>query len=201
MRLRISLLCTVIMASSGHAQTPATQPAFEVASIKPNHTDAGEHSSRVQPGGRLIAINMPVSSLIASAFGPAGQLLRRNQIEGGPDWMRVDGFDIDAKAPASAGFDAGATSPNDSRIQAMLRTLLEVRFKLATHMEHRAVPVYTLKLARTDGRLGSALHPLSLDCLTARTMAAAARQAGPSVWDSRQVCLVAVGVGGTSVTS
>jgi uncharacterized protein (TIGR03435 family) len=205
MRLRIRAVLvasSVVFAAVLFAQASAqTSLAFEVVSIKPNRSGAQEHSARVQPGGRFTAINMPVSSLIASAYGPNGLLLRRNQIEGGPDWIRVDGFDIDARAPAGADLDAGGT-PSDPGIQAMLRALLADRFKLAAHMEHRTVSTYALKVARADGRLGPSMHPVQIDdCAGTRTLAANARQGGPSVWDTRQVCVVAVGGGGTSLTS
>jgi uncharacterized protein (TIGR03435 family) len=49
-------------------------------------------------------------------------------------------------------------------MQLMLRTLLVERFKLAVHHETRELPVYALVFARSDGKLGSQLHPASVDC-------------------------------------
>ena len=46
----------------------------------------------------------------------------------------------------------------------MLRTLLEQRFHLLVHTEMREVPIYTLRLARTDGNLGPRLTRSTLDC-------------------------------------
>jgi hypothetical protein len=39
----------------------------------------------------------------------------------------------------------------------MMRSLLAERFKLSTHIETHAGPVYELRLARADGRLGPQL--------------------------------------------
>jgi uncharacterized protein (TIGR03435 family) len=46
----------------------------------------------------------------------------------------------------------------------MLQAMLADRFKLVTHTEQRRVPIYTLVLARSDGRLGPDLKPSSTDC-------------------------------------
>ena len=46
----------------------------------------------------------------------------------------------------------------------MIRRLLTDRFKLKTHVEARPVDVYSLVLARSDGRLGPRLRPASAEC-------------------------------------
>lgn len=47
---------------------------------------------------------------------------------------------------------------------AMIRAMLEDRFKLTTHRETRELPVYNLVVARSDGRLGPNLKKSALDC-------------------------------------
>jgi hypothetical protein len=49
------------------AQAPAdaaSKSSFEVASVKPNKSGAGNSSTGIRPGGRYIASNMPVRMLI-----------------------------------------------------------------------------------------------------------------------------------------
>jgi uncharacterized protein (TIGR03435 family) len=46
----------------------------------------------------------------------------------------------------------------------MLRSLLADRFKLKVHDETRQMPIYALVKARSDGALGPALKPSSIDC-------------------------------------
>jgi uncharacterized protein (TIGR03435 family) len=46
----------------------------------------------------------------------------------------------------------------------MIRQLLTDRFRVKTHIEPRLVDVYSLVLARGDGRLGPRLRPASAEC-------------------------------------
>jgi uncharacterized protein (TIGR03435 family) len=57
-------------------------------------------------------------------------------------------------------------------MQLMLRALLAERFKLIVRREQKEQPMYSLVVARSDGRLGSAMRPSTVDC-TAETDRAA----------------------------
>jgi uncharacterized protein (TIGR03435 family) len=46
---------------------------------------------------------------------------------------------------------------------AMIRALLADRFKLVAHTERREAPLYALRLARPDGRLGPGLTAAAVD--------------------------------------
>jgi len=46
----------------------------------------------------------------------------------------------------------------------MVRALLRDRFSLVMHQEQREMPLYTLVLARADGRLGPQLKKNDDDC-------------------------------------
>lgn len=132
-----------IVAAATPAAAPATGaatpvvgragPRFEVASIRPS----GELSQQSK-GGLTITERQARFSLlslndyIGIAFG-----LRLHQIAG-PDWL------------ASTRFEIAATIPENQppgQVQAMLRTLLEERFKLRTHREDREFAVYALEVA------------------------------------------------------
>jgi uncharacterized protein (TIGR03435 family) len=143
------------------AQTPAS-PAFEVASVKPSAPSATVGGSfGFQPGGAFRAVNWPVSMLIAVAFGTDRPLLV-SQISGGPSWIGSDRFDIAATAGSALPSDVPSLS---KYVPAMLRALLEDRFKLKTHTETRQQQIYALVKARTDGRLGPGLRESTVDCL------------------------------------
>lgn len=135
----------------------AQEPAFEIASIRPN-LSGGVSNIRPMPNGRLTATNASVRSLILRAYG-----LHDSQVIGGPDWIDAERFDIDARveAPPSGGPEA---------LIPMLRALLAERFTLRTHTEARELPAYVLVLAREDGRLGSGIRPTQADCSTAPTV-------------------------------
>ena len=73
------------------AQTPGKLPEFEVASIKPNKTN--ERMYYGMRNASLTVRNMTVMGLIQIAYGK-----RDFQISGGPAWIGLECFDIEAKA-------------------------------------------------------------------------------------------------------
>ncbi len=157
--LRFSLFVVPLLVSAVTAQvvkSDGPKPQFEVATVRPNNSGEANSSIRIQPGGRLTATNQTLRNLIRNAFN-----LQPDQMVGGPDWMDSDRYDIVAKI-ADADLDAKgmATSP-----QFMLRaqSLLEERFKMATHWETREMPVYALVVA-TQGKLGPKLNVHAGDC-------------------------------------
>ena len=140
---------------------PTSGPlSFEVASVKPN--TSGDRAIRLsmQPGGRVVASNVPLRELVRMAYG-----LQDFQIVGTPDWAESERFDINAKAEAGApAFGAMVPGGPPSSMQLMMQSLLADRFTLRTHSETREQPVYHLVVARSDGRLGPKLRPSSVDC-------------------------------------
>jgi uncharacterized protein (TIGR03435 family) len=148
-----------------HAQSsPApAAPAFEVASVKSNKSGDQRTMIQMPPGGRYTATNIPLRLLLRQAYE-----VQEFQIVGGPNWLASDRFDIIAKAPD------GTTGPEQMRL--MLRALLADRFKLVAHTETREMPIYSLVLAREDGKLGPKLSAAKVDC-DARF--SAARRGGP----------------------
>jgi uncharacterized protein (TIGR03435 family) len=131
------------------AQAPPQQ-AFEVASVKRNLTGETRVEQRLQPGGRYVAINMPVRTLIMRAYR-----LLEFRLSGGPAWINTDRYDIVGLAP-----DAN----NSDEITPRLQILLEERFNLAAHKEKKEVSVYWLVRADKDGRLGPNFHKSTADC-------------------------------------
>ena len=150
------------------APAPAESPKFEVASVRPNTSGDNREMFQVLPGGRYNGINIPPRLLIMNAYG-----LQPQQLVGAPDWISSERFDIVAKAEGDLGPPVSRDGP--SRLQLMIRALLEERFKLKVHREPREVPVYALVLARPDGRLGSGLTVSTVDC----EALAASRRSGP----------------------
>ena|SRR5438552_2059342 len=80
------------------AQTnDAPQPAFEVASIKPNNSGSRSSNTSTRDGGYLSATNVTLKQLIMQSYG-----LQDFQIVGGPDWINTARFDIQARAAEAA---------------------------------------------------------------------------------------------------
>jgi uncharacterized protein (TIGR03435 family) len=137
------------LATWGTAQTlppGGDQDRFDVASLKPNMTGPRVPIPRILPGGELQIVGVTLRDLIRMAYpSPSGQVL----VEGGPAWITADRFDLIAKTtggPPTA---------------AMLRALLQERFKLQARSVTREGTGFALVLARRDGRLGSQIQSVS----------------------------------------
>lgn len=157
MKVHLTLAIGVVsVAGVLAAQTPRN-PAFDVASVKPNTSGAAQQGVRSQ-GDQFTATNVPLRLLIQMAYN-----IGTDRLIGGPSWMNNDRFDIVAKAAAPF------SPPNEWQL--MLRTLLTDRFKLMIHTETRDTPTYALVMARSDGKLGPKLHPATADCATLRAAA------------------------------
>jgi len=131
---------------------------FDVASIKQNKpTESRTQFSitRMEAGGRFVAIATQLRTLIAAAYQLKPDQARL--ISGMPDWANSEGFDIEAKAEGN---------PTREQTSLMLQWLLADRFKLVMHRETRQVPIYALVSLRA-GRTGPQLHPHSdaTECL------------------------------------
>jgi len=105
---------------------------------------------RTQPGGRFLA-GSSLKQFIAHAYE-----VNDYQIDGGPQWVTSDYFEITANAGADA-------TPAD--IRSMLRALLAERFALRLHRDTREAQTHVLTLARPDGRLGPRLTRTTPECL------------------------------------
>jgi uncharacterized protein (TIGR03435 family) len=122
--------------------------------------------------GRLTATRASLRTLVLRAYG-----LHDSQLVGGPAWIDVDRFDIDARAGA-------APVGGPERLIPMLRTLLESRFSLRTHADVRELPAYALVHARKDKSLGPQIRPTHAECskatvLTDAELIASAREGWP----------------------
>lgn len=167
------VLAAVVSTASSAAQGPAR--AFEVASIKPNKSDApGAGGLGFAPGG-ILARNLSPATLLTMALG-----VQPDQVVNAPAWATNERFDVNAKVGPNVVF-----SPT-TMFRPMLLNLLENRFQLKMHHETRQLNVYRLVRLRAD-RLGAKLTPAPIDACEAPAQsdaaslrAAATRcQAGP----------------------
>jgi len=152
----VMLLMTLspIRATSARSgqQAPNASRTFDVASVKPNRSGDVRTNFQPFPSGRFVATDLSLRALVMQAWR-----LQMFEVEGGPDWMASDRFDIAATAPEG-------TTPDQVRL--MLRALLAERFRLRTHSEKRERSVYAMTLVR-DGRLGPSVRRSTTDCTQA----------------------------------
>ena len=143
--MRLTLAGAFILLSA-----PLWAQGFDAASIRLNPTwDFERGIIGVQPG-RLRVVGASLAELAAAASG-----LRPDQIIGADGWMTSARYDIIATLPAGTPLPA---------VRDMLRALIEDRFALRSHRETRTLPVYTLRIARADGRLGPRLRRSGAEC-------------------------------------
>jgi uncharacterized protein (TIGR03435 family) len=166
------------------AQAPAQAPApasagvptpnvrFDVASIRRNKeveaARAGINPNvptvpgRAQslPGGRLLGRGMTVRELIRDAYGYRNRA--QGDIVGGPGWIDVERYDVQAKADYE--FPPSTSSGLPPAAEGALRALLVERFNLIARVESSIRPVYELVLHRKDGQLGPNLKPSAGGC-------------------------------------
>jgi bla regulator protein blaR1 len=128
-----------------HAQAPATNQQFEVASIKPNNSGENNFSIRIKPGGRMVASNASLWMLITATYQ-----VQDYQLSGGPAWLKSARFDIDAKGPFKPDI------PVNDQISQMGQALLADRFQLKLHREAKEMPVYALLAAKNGPKLDPA---------------------------------------------
>lgn len=147
--LTTAVLCALTLA--GAAQQPST-PRFAAASIKlwqrPTTSAPGVYRSvPAPPGSGIFNRSTTLAWLIAEAYG-----VQDFQLSGGEDWVRTERYDVAARA----GRDVSETELGE-----MVKALLADRFKLRVRTETREVPILELRLARSDGQVGSNLHNCS----------------------------------------
>jgi uncharacterized protein (TIGR03435 family) len=138
--------------------SPQAAPlAFYAASIKPGEMPTGGRGmppggmplgaaariarfNRLQfSAGRVSGKNVTAWRLILEAYR-----LPQTQLEGGPDWLESDLFDVEANSEGPA---------NELQLREMLQTLLAERFKLATHRYTKQMPVEALTVRKGGSKL------------------------------------------------
>jgi uncharacterized protein (TIGR03435 family) len=124
------------------------QPIFEVASIRsaaqitPDMITSGKmHVGMKIDAGRVDIGYASLRDLVMQAYE-----VKAFQVTA-PDWMATERFDVLAKMPE------GATK---EQVPAMLRTLLEDRFKLVAHRENREQAVYFLEFGKNGPKFKEA---------------------------------------------
>ncbi len=142
--MRKSLMLWAIATTAVFSQ----QLSFEVASIRsaaqitPDMITSGKlHVGMKIDAGRVDIGFASLRDLVMQAYE-----VKPYQVTA-PDWMAAQRFDVLAKMPD------GATK---EQVPAMLRTLLEDRFKLVAHRENRELPVYSLEVGKNGPKFKEA---------------------------------------------
>jgi uncharacterized protein (TIGR03435 family) len=157
MTVAVLIVFGLIDAAPSRAQaqnSAAVAPVFEyeVASIKPSKPQPGGMimmGSRPTPDG-FTATNQTLKMLVQRAYG-----VNDYQVEGGPNWLGSDRYDIDAKMDGPAADALQKLTPEEQTIarQKMLQALLADRLKLTIHRDTKELPIYTLIIGKNGSKL------------------------------------------------
>ncbi len=137
--------------------TPPAHIAFDVVSVKPNHTTTG-HPGPMILNDRFDAENQKLLTVMYWAFDCRMDRDPRH-FSGLPGWVTSERFDIIAKV-------TGADVPtwkklSDSEKESMVREVLADRFKLAFHRESHEQPIYALVVAKGGSKMTPVEVPAS----------------------------------------
>ena len=116
------------------------------------------------PAGAMSFTNVPLRVLIRDAYQVDPYTEQFRLISG--RFVRIVGSSASGPQPDVPRFDVQGKPPDNSQPgerRAMMRALLEDRFKLRVHREMRQMRAYALTVAR-EGRLGPNLVPSKFDC-------------------------------------
>jgi uncharacterized protein (TIGR03435 family) len=142
MRLPVFLFALVVAYAPAFSQDRLT---FDVVSIHASSANDLNGGIKPLPGGYgYEAKNIPVKLMISLMYR-----VPMRQIEGAPEWLSSERFDVEAKADHAYGVE---------ELHTMYKNMLAERFGLRFHMESRAGNVYALtvdsgglKMKRNDG--------------------------------------------------
>src|ERR1017187_1954081 len=135
---RVLLLCPLLTTA-----VSAQPTAFEVASVKLAVEPVREMMFCIGPctfGERLTVAGARVDVRYMSLYNLLLTAYRLKPFQlAGPDWLKTQRFDIEAKLPEGAA---------KNRVPEMLQALLAERFKLAVHRETKDQQVYALVVGK-----------------------------------------------------
>jgi len=113
MRAFVATGMTMLIVAAPAAQAPppaSDQPRFDVASIKVNVTNDGIVFNQSQKG-RYTLVGYTLAAMIRSAYR-----VQEFQIIGGPDWMNIERFNLEATYSEAALGELVADGPQDRMI-------------------------------------------------------------------------------------
>jgi uncharacterized protein (TIGR03435 family) len=139
MALAVPVLVGILNGPAVRAQNAsAASPKFEVASIKATDLHGG---GMIRPFPGRFTARAPLRVLVEAAYH-----VQPFQIVGGPEWIRSDQYEVDAKATGN---------PEHAQMMLMLQSLLADRFQFRFHRESLEMPTYALEPARGGLKLPS----------------------------------------------
>ena len=151
------LVVIALVSGAAIGQLSDATPKFELADVHPSAHATGTGLTRnfmrtgFYHGGRYEVRNASMVDLVRTAYG-----VDPDKVLGGPSWLEMNRYDVNAKAPANA---------TAAQLKLMLRDLLAERFKLVVHNDKKDLPTYAVRagkkplLKESDGTGDAGCHP------------------------------------------
>jgi uncharacterized protein (TIGR03435 family) len=125
------ILCPVLLCGTAFGQATEPPPKFEAADVHVNPATRNPFfRGAFHRSGRYELRMASMVDLVAAAYGVDSE-----NVQGGPNWLEMDRFDVVAKPAAKS---------TPESLKTMLQQLLAERFQLAVHKESKAMPAYAL---------------------------------------------------------
>src|ERR1022692_3367618 len=124
------------LSGAAFGQSAETAPKFDIADVHVSPRSTVTYmSGGVLRAGRYEIRRATMLDLIRTAYGVDDN----SKIQGGPNWLELDRFDVIAKAPPAA---------TQETAKLMLQALLSERFQLKIHMDNKPLPVFVLSVGK-----------------------------------------------------
>jgi uncharacterized protein (TIGR03435 family) len=131
MRSRSAWALPLFFSGFAWSQEKPARLTFDVASIRRSDSNSANQMIKALPGGHgYTAVNIPVRLMIALMWKVPAR-----QVEGGPEWITSERYDVEARVDGSYSLDD---------LHTMFQHLLEDRLSLRFHREAREGNVYAL---------------------------------------------------------
>ena len=125
-----------------------TTPVLEVASVRKGGA-LGTHRGFTISGSRVNLVGFTLRDMILDAYN-----LKPYQLLGISDWMKLESYDIAARAGGEFSDRAGGnTELTREQARAVLQAVLTSRFQLKVHRETKDIPVYSLVIGKNGSKM------------------------------------------------
>ena len=137
---RLPFAVLLVLSRISVAQAPAAQPKFELSDVHPSpHVTFPFMDGGNLHGDRYVLHQASVAEMIASAYKTDV-----TNVQGGPTWLEMQRFDIQAKA---------APGTSEDNLKLMLKSLLADRFHLMIHNGAAPMPAFILAAGKDKPKM------------------------------------------------
>jgi uncharacterized protein (TIGR03435 family) len=143
---RLLFVVLLVLCRVSLAQTPAATPKFELSDVHPSpHVTFPFMDGGNLHGDRYVLRQASVAEMIASAYKTDV-----TNVQGGPSWLEMQRFDIQAKA---------APGTSEDNLKLMLKSLLADRFHLVVHNGTAPMPAFILAAGKDKTKMKPGSSP------------------------------------------